>query len=318
MYSVVKRYISEGLSENLVSAIITQHQELDIGLPCILDMDIRAIKKKIAFAPLDDILKRALKDKKNRAKILNEELFGKSSTIQMQAKVAFPMDSRTPPGNLYILNNDQVYCTQVLPIIKDKFKSVVIEKFGDIVDLKQMSQLPDKVNETLGKHRYLNYELRGLVSSKVSSILDGMSTMLNTLRKKYPYRLCTYSYGAVRDTLVDVLSISFHKMTDVMPIFDYRRSSGIVIELLFTNSMYDMDAFVPNQNTYANLRFVFSRYKDNLFTIDGENIYRSFQCSISEAFEDKVFSILKNSVPDDIALQKLKLKQSKESNSCVE
>jgi len=322
MYNVVKKSIASGLSKNLVSAIITQSRELDIGLPCILDLDT-LVKTDGSFSRsggkiptnFKDIIKEAAENEKNRAKILNEKLFRGGPLLQMRAKLAFAIDSRMPPGYIYVVNSNQIYCTKVTPIIQDKFKSVSVEKFSDIITPKAMPKLPDKITKALKKYRYLNYELKGITTSKVNKVLDGLTNMAKSLTGKYQHSMCIYSYGNTQETLVDLISISFHRMSDVMPIFDYRRASGIAVEILFTNSMYDINHFRHNVGYYVDIRLVFSRHRDNLFTIDGEHITRTFQCGIFDAIGDKIQHILKNYTPDDQALLKL---QQKEKNLCAE
>lgn len=320
MYNVVKKNIAYGLSKNLVSAIITQSKKLDIGLPCILDLDTliesngsSIFSGKIVPTNLKDIIKEAIENEADRAKILNEKLFCSDHLLQMRAKSAFSIDSKIPPGHLYSVNNNQIYCTKITPIIQDKFKSISVEKFSDIVTSNAMPELPDKITEALKKYRYLNYELKEVTISKINKILDGLTNMAKSLIGKYQYSMCVYFYGNARETLVDLISISFHRISDVMPIFDYRKTSGIAVEIVLTNSMYDINHFGytgHNMNHYIDIRFVFSRHRDNLFTIDGEHIMRTFQCGVFDAIRDKIQHVLNNYTPDDQALSKLQQKEN--------
>jgi len=319
MYNIVKKYIAGLVSETIVSAIVINHKTIDTGTPCIFDLNHISLKRP-SFE-FDEILQKVTKNKEHRAEIINNTLLSDQHNVNsilqnVQATIIFPQNPQYGIGQKARLNKTQVYCTNSVPIINDSHISTTIDELSDITKHDTEALSPNKIIKLLKQYRYVNYELRNINNLNSKSILSMLNNMITMFSKKYPYKLCVYIYGNPQRILVDVLSISFYKMIDVMPIFDYKLARGIAIELFFTNSTCKAKQ-IETPHSYAVVRLVFSQYKDNLITIDGEQVHRSFQCSIKQAFDENITYVLLNSTPDVTALSRLKRKQ-KEINICAE
>jgi hypothetical protein len=85
-----------------------------------------------------------------------------------------------------------------------------------------------------------------------------------------------------------------------------------VMEILMANSTISWQMAL-NYNHYCEMRFAFSKYKDNLFVVDGEVLNQGGkQISISDALSN-LSDIIYQYTPDDSVMKK-----KKEKNVCVE
>jgi len=230
----------------------------------------------------------------------------------------FPVNTIYRCGYTIQAHGNVYYCINTKPLIRDTFKSSNIKMLSELIPDKNSSKLPDKISELLKKHRYLNYVISELCQSGMNTILTQLHQIVNILEKKYSNKICVYMGGQGYSTLIDTLSISFYRLTDVMPIFDSTHAVGVAMELLFTNSLLTGEEILKDNGNYLILRWLFAQYKDNLFTIDGERIHRNFECSINDTIDDQVYNLLKRSTPDDTALRTKLNQVDKEKNLCAE
>jgi hypothetical protein len=158
----------------------------------------------------------------------------------------------------------------------------------------------------LQKKRYVTYVMTGASQSNVKGVITMIDALINALNKNYSQSVafCTPNIRA----LVDVVTISFYRMEDMVAVFD-KSKKGIGIEIYLTNSVWKSNEIVEKSAAY---RFLFSKSKENLFTIDGEQIKRSSDMNTGSAIE-----ILKLNIQHHLptSLEEPKKSKSKKEHS---
>jgi len=305
MYPKVKDNLLDGINvDKTVSAMLSNGFIESIGTQCLLDFSTVVDRytgdplKEQQQNLLDDAFKR--KDKYNK---LNELIYNDSVTAQINVKYPFPSNSRTNIIRHESQALSDFYCTKINPIILDTFQSKIISKIESISSEKDIFSLPKKIDIELDKNRYLNYVLNDICKSKAKLLESYLNDLYIAFDKEYKQHICTYIKGNGQATLLDTMSISFYKLKDIIPIFDYRKSNGIAIEFLLTNSTYNFNDMAYSKSNYIIVRWLFSKYRDNLFTIDGELIKRSFECSIHDSLASMSI-LLHKYTPNDAVIKK--------------
>ena len=311
MYGKLRDYFDDKIGKLAASAIVSHGsgREIEVGAPCLLDFTNVQIKRYH-----DKISINKMFEAKDPIAALNKFLC--KAPIEVPVTYLFPTNG-LPYAYRDVCNGDGFYCINKKPIIRDVYKSNVVKSFGGITPAKNLPKLPTKISEAFKKYRYVNYTLHNLCASNADATLNQLYKIMDVFTTKYPNNTCVYLRGNGKGTLIDTLSISFYKLVDAMPIFDSKRVSGVAIELLFTNSLLSGSEILENNNNYMIIRVLLSRYRDNLFTIDGERINRAFEKSIFDILDDHVHPLLKKSTPDDTALKKAKPNKEGE-NLCAE
>lgn len=298
MYGKLRDYSDSGTGEFTASAIVACGHDATVGIPCLLDFTNVRVKKPYQDADIGKMFK-----EKNTALALNELLHKLNPEIIV--KYLFPPHG-LPHGHTSTSNGNSFHCLNRKPILRDTYRSSVVKSLGGITPAKKLPELPVKISKSLKKYRYINYVLHGLCMSNVSTTINRLYAMIESFMHKYPNHTCVYMRGNGRGTLIDTLSISFYKLTDVIPIFDPKRTSGVAMELLLTNSLLSGKDILNDDSNYVLIRILLSKHRDNIFTIDGERIVRHFERPISDVLNDQVYPLLKRSTPDDTALKKAK------------
>lgn len=307
MYSLLREHILSSCSKYLAGAITAQQSNMDIGSPCIVDFGRIRTSDKETTDKLRDAVKDIFTNGKNIPIALNKLLYDIDDRSDIHIPVIHLFPSRTDVNMSYVENrySSEIHCVRTIALLSDDYKS---ERLDSLRQLKvdNAKLFFENIGKDLDKYRYVNYIVDGICASKVSAIYSDISMVTNSLSYTYPRNTCTYIRGGGSSTLLDTLSISFYKLSDVIPIFDKKCSDGIAIEILLTNALLTAEDIISNSNNYILVRFLFSKYNDNLFTIDGEKIKRPFQCTINESIEINIDGALTKYTPDDRALNKLK------------
>ncbi len=191
------------------------------------------------------------------------------------------------------------------PLIFDSCKRVELERLADSHDNEEMKSFADSILEELKRYRYINYTFMGVAKSNKHSMLEDLDCIYRTMKAKFPHNICFFQYNMERmRALLDTVSISFYKMSDVIPVFDHRKGSGIGMEIFLTNSEAKGESLMSHQQS-ATYRFLFSQSKENIFTIDGEAVHRPSDRPASQCM-GHIYNFISGEVPNDLVLKKKK------------
>jgi len=194
--------------------------------------------------------------------------------------------------------------TGIKPIIYDTCLRVVADRLEDIHTSKDLKSLCSIVSEQLKEYRYVNYVLNNVVKSNVGDRLRDLAAVKDALLKGFPNKICFFGDNASNcRSLIDTISISFYDLSDTIAIFDSKRSRGVCMEV-FALSSAVKDPTYPNKT--MTWRFLFSKHRDNVFTIDGESIKRPCDMSIKDGFHYIERGLVKN-VANDAAKKNKKM-----------
>jgi len=92
----------------------------------------------------------------------------------------------------------------------------------------------------------------------------------------------------------------------MIAIFDSKKASGIGAEIFLTNSIHN-SSDIQREGHSATYRFLFSEFRENLFSIDGELIKRRGDRNTGEVLS-MASSTISRGVPNDEKLKKEKPK----------
>jgi len=251
--------------------------------------DLRYVQKKDNDFTVADIIAF------DKISEVNENLRKRIKTFK--AIVLFSSSQINSFVTMYISPFDFCYSKQK-PIIYDNNLYMKPENFKrDVNSVKDFSLY---IKSLLKTYRFVNYTIGNIGKSNINSIRSDIELIIISLMNTYKYNTNLHRYVAETPLpLLDVVSISFYKIEDVIAIFDYKRLDGICMELSFTSSDYEID--INNRYNTTTYRFIFSKYKDNLFTIDGESIKRQYDIPISEGLHE-MCRIASINVPNDTIL----------------
>jgi hypothetical protein len=100
-----------------------------------------------------------------------------------------------------------------------------------------------------------------------------LKKLMGSLIAKYPIFKC-YSWTEYVDAyvLTDVYSITFFKLSDALTIYDSKKAKGFAVDIFAGSSQIKTINDMPGATMLV--RFVFNIDKENLITIDGEQIKR--------------------------------------------
>jgi hypothetical protein len=201
-----------------------------------------------------------------------------------KTKLFFPHSILSKENDFYVrdVGAQSFYFTGIKPIIYDSCLRVEAERLGDIHDGKEQKSLYDIIASKLKEHRYVNYVFNNVARSNAKDVFSDLLTIKDLFSRVAKNSICVFQYAGSRcRSLIDTISVSFYKMSDVISIFDSRRADGICMEVFMLSKSINDITYPGKTMTW---RFIFSKYKDNLFVIDGERIIRPSDMSISDGF----------------------------------
>lgn len=229
-------------------------------------------------------------------------------SLNLSATVTTLFNPRNSSNNEYIarlsrtITTNELYFDGRRPLIFDKFSNVELKRLSDVHTKNEIRNFPDVVNAYLQKNRFLNYVFTGVARSNTKALTKDLRNIFGSLRDKYPTNLCVHSGNASLAglrRLIDVVSVSFYKLEDVIPIFDFKRSSGVAVEVFLTSSCCD-SGDITTDGTSHTTRFLFSESRENVITIDGETINRPFSKPVGGVLRD-MYSLVNIESPNDVA-----------------
>ena len=214
------------------------------------------------------------------------------------------------------LHSKFIYLSGIKPIILDEGKRFNIARLSDVHGKQELADFTEMTYNSLQDHRYINYTFTNVAKSNKRYMAEDINTIFNGLETAYPYHMS--SFQSVRDgvrNLIDVVSVSFYRLTDVTAIFDSKRAIGMGVDVFLTNSTHTVKD-MSSAGKGITYRFLFSVSSENIFTIDGEAIIRPSSISTQSA-RNKVHGVISNNVPNDEAL-KVKKPKIRRRKTCAE
>lgn len=182
--------------------------------------------------------------------------------------------------NIYSGDHD-FYTTDVMPtafhfdgskpLIYDSCLRVDSDSLSDMHKDHDISDIGDIMMSLLLEYRYINYSVRNVAKSNAEDVYKYISKMVRFLGHRLPENVCFYRSDSGCRSLIDTVSISFYKLSDVIAIFDSKRAVGLCMEIFLTSSVLK-DPTYPRKN--MTFRFLFCKHRDNAFTVDGDKIIR--------------------------------------------
>lgn len=326
MYPKKAKYLRSIYPEKeCVSAITTTMENNTlIGTPCILCIKPFGIKSlinplitKLSFSDkLEDSGKEKITSKetelisaKDLCKMSITEANGLIYRYVHKLKALFIFNTSNNYNDFYTYNlyGKHVYFTGVKPIILDECKHFDVIRLSDVHSKKDINNFAEMTYSSLQDHRYINYTFTNIAKSNKKYMIEDINTIFNSLGKAYPYNLSTFYslLDGVRD-LIDVISISFYKLTDVTAIFDSRRAVGMGVDVYLTNSLCTVKDMGKSGKSMT-YRFLFSTSEENIFNIDGEMIHRP-SSHLTKDVLSAIYSVITKNIPNDEAIKEKKTK----------
>jgi len=211
----------------------------------------------------------------------------------------------TPPIRI-----NQFYYIHKPPLIYDTSSNSNLSITGGLESyIKDVEELPALIYEQLKSNRFINYTFHDIKKSNVSGIESNLRKIIKVFSKEYPSRLSYHKYSTVNRVLIDTMSISFYNLVDVIPIFDYKKAKGVGMDITLTNSEIKLNKIM--MKGYSSLfRFIFGKYRENIFTLDGAAIHRPHSQSVDSVIK-YICELLKNECPRDKKICKKTAKKDK-------
>jgi len=287
MYTKKLEYLKSRFNQNYLYSglILKPMHSLPIGTPCVINL---SSKKDLN-----------IKIKKEETNKLNdtEQINNYFSSYNGSANILFLFNIYSDSADFIITDAkmNKIYYIDDKPLIYDSYSSMLLESSRkSTINDDILEQLKDQLNN----NRFVNYVFEDVKLSNVNNVILNIKKIINILDRNYSNNASFYQYTRTGSRiLIDTVSISFYKIKDVIPVFNYKKSDGMCMEIMLTNSDLKGESLI-GQNYSMIYRFLFGKYKENIFSIDGELINRPNEASISHTTVE-LYKLLKKSVPKD-------------------
>jgi hypothetical protein len=261
--------------------------DLPIGTPCLAWID--------SFMLSDDVIDRYDENLAGNTQIFESnisvpELFNldigpwvvtdivNKTLSKLHIVCLFPPNIMTQHNTEYFYHcvspkNESILLLPTIPLVYDNGAVLPIENPEEIFkDTSACTKL-------LLHNRYATYILGPVSQSDTLTVERMIDRLMGNLTNEYPYAVA-YRFAPLR-SLFDTVVISFYRIEDMIAVFD-RSKKGIGVEIYFTSSAWMTEEIIDKSCVF---RFLFSKSKENLFTIDGEKIKRSSDMSVLTSVE---------------------------------
>ena len=285
MYVRKLEYLQQRFKQDcLYSGVIVKAvKPLTIGTPCIIDLNVSNNKKLVA-----DLKK--LSDE-NRI----DDYFHNGTA---PANLLFLFNANNEYSDIVISNNKvpRVCRTDDKPLIYDSYSSTLLDSSKEsIIGYDILEQVKDQ----LKNNRFVNYVFENARSSNVNNIISSIEKIVRSLIKDYKNAVSFYYYAFTgARVLIDTVSVSFYEIKDVIPVFNYKKSEGICMEVMMTNSDIKDESIIKEGHSMT-YKFLFAKYSENVFSIDGEAVRRPNDSNITDVLSSS-YKLLKKFVPIDV------------------
>jgi len=190
---------------------------------------------------------------------------------------------------------DSFYFNGIKPLIHDDCLRVEAGSFCDIHDPDEMKSIGDIVLSELKDYRYINYTVMDVATSNATAVLTEISHMTRMIGEKLQHKVCFFHSKNSSRSVIDTVSVSFYRLSDSIAIFDSSKAVGICMEVFLSSSAVK-DVTYPNKTMCW--RFLFCKYRDNAFSIDGESIKRPADISIADGLDNMYNGLLRHVAND--------------------
>lgn len=233
----------------------------------------------------------------------NEMLQRKAAKVGVMFAFSFYKDYQDHYVNT--MQSHQVYFDGKKPLIYDEGHKFELKRLSDVHSKNYLNNFAEMIADSLKEDRYINYSFGEIASSNKKYIFEDINIIFNSLKKVFPENFSFFrsilNDGRLR-SLVDTVSISFYRIQDIIAIFDSKKTSGMGVEIFLTNSVHKPTAMSKSE-TVATYRFLFSKSRENILTIDGESIRRQHNTSTNDTL-GTAFSVINKNIPIDNELKK--------------
>lgn len=274
---------------------------LPIGSPCIGIIDSKSCIKKPQHIntpqfSLEDIAKAIKKgDEAEMRSIMNNQM--------LSITILFPFNIGADSID-FVKTSLRISCfyyIHKLPLIYDtpytaRWDASYITETSEFF-IEDIKELPALIQEQLKSNRFVNYTFFNIKRSNIFNIESNLKAIIKVLSKEYPSKASYHRYRTDNRVLLDTMSISFYNLVDVIPIFDHKKAEGVGIDIMLTNSEVGQDKIMSEGYSLL-FRFIFGKYRENIFALDGETIRRPYSQAVGATI-DSACELLKNQCPRD-------------------
>lgn len=308
MYSKKLEHLQKTFEEKgLFSGIVIgrQSEYARMGSPCLIKMNISKDLPPSLMKEMDEIIE------KGPMVEINKDMSTKTNGVSVIFLFSMMNDI-----NVYYMSPmraNRVHYIQKPPIIYDTFSTTELEKLEDYK--KYPKAFPSAVAEQLKTNRFINYTFRNIMRSTTPQMIKELENIIEMFSKEYPNKVACYHHNGIDNNrvLLDTVSLSFYSLIDMIPIFDYKRTEGVGIEILLTNSEIDSHN-IHREGRSSVSRLLFAKYRENIFSIDGANLNANY-FPVKDMM-DYIFNSIKVHSPNDKIFRENK--REKEEGKCVE
>jgi len=291
MYIKKLEYLQQNFKQDNLYSGVTMRllgSSLPIGTPCIINLNTSNSKKPAAN----------LKDLHNEDKIIEDKIKSYFKNETASANILFLFNIYCESPDIVIINNkvSKICYIDDKPLIYDSYRSTFSKSSKkDVIDDSIFEQLKDQLKGS----RFVNHVFKNVKSSNVNNVISNIDKIVAALVKNYKNTVSFYYYPfSGSRVLIDTVSLSFYKMKDVIPVFNYRKSEGICMEIMMTNSNIKGESLIRKGNSMT-YRLLFAKYSENIFSIDGEPVKRPNDTDIATVLASS-YRLLKKSTPKDV------------------
>jgi len=281
MYIKKLEYLQQIFKQDYLYSGITVKptKYLPIGTPCVIDLNVPDNKKSQKLKELNEV-----KD------------YFKNESASVNVIFLFNIYNELPDFSIYNSKISKVCYVNDKPLIYDSCNSTFLKSSKkDIID----DNIFEQLNDQFSNNRFVNYVFEDVKSSNVDNVILNIDKIAESLGKNYLNNVALYQYPFTDSRiLTDIVSVSFYKMRDVIPVFNYKKSTGICMDIMLTNSDINGESFIK-QDYSITYRLLFAKYSENIFFIDGEPVKRPNDNSIANTLTS-LYKLLKKSTPKDI------------------
>lgn len=204
----------------------------------------------------------------------------------------------------FVVSPQNFFPRKETPLIYDSGGSVTTTNLFDQFNQAALSHIEEFIADRLKIWRYFNIVIQKLAQSKRPDLLTGINAVMNALKHDFSYNTgYTLPYTPPR-YLIDEVSISFYRLSDAIPIYDVKRTRGLCVEIMLLSSATNYGNMDKRPVVF---RFLFSKFKDGVFSIDGERVKRHNETTVDKCL-NIMYDILAASMPNDLIYKKSRKK----------